>query len=143
MKKISFIFIALIILFTGCSNNDCPKIDEYVWSMTTVQSMEENGQAVAFASGQSSTLEDAVEIDMVCKAENGKLILTDKTNDHIYTGTYKLINEQLNLASYEVTIGNTKGIAVTAMTIYNNEDQDITLIINLNDYTLNFFSAAE
>jgi len=145
MRKLSILLC--LFLLAGCSgkqdNGGVPKIEEHVWQMTTIQSTDENGQAVAFGPEGSSTLENAVEMQMECSAESGSLILTDQTNGVTYSGTYQLDESDRQTSRYEVVIEDTKGWAVSAMTTYHDESQRSTLIISLDDYTLNFFPAAE
>lgn len=143
MKKISVIILMLLVFSAGCSNSGISKIDGYTWLMTTVQSMKAEGQAIAYGHGGTSTLETGVEISLECKAEDGNLILTDKTNNQTYTGTYQLVEINLQSVNYEVIIGGTKGTAVVAMTTYHDGSQDPTLIISLNDYALNFFTSQD
>lgn len=86
MKKTGLLLALLLVLLTGCAGK-APKIDEYSWIMTSVQSMEAGGQAVAYGERGSSTLEGAKQIELLCEAKDGKLTLTDRTNDRTYTGT--------------------------------------------------------
>ena len=88
MKRAGLLLALLLVLLTGCSSKT-PKIDEYTWVMTSVQSMEAGGQAVAYGEKGSSTLEGAKQIELVCEAEGGNLTLTERTNDRTYTGTYQ------------------------------------------------------
>lgn len=140
MKKLSIIFIAFILLLAGCSQADVPKVDEYTWEMTSVQSKEQDGQAVAYGERGSSTLSDAVPMKLVCTAKDGVLTLTDTTNSKTYTGTYKSKGTDPRSAHYEVTLEGKEGLAVVAMTTYHDGSQDPTFIINLDDYVINFFA---
>lgn len=140
MKKYCILFVLIAILLTGCANSDVPKIEDHAWIMSTVQSTAEDGQAIAYGPDGQSTLNSAVYIDMECKAEDGILTLTDKTNNNTYTGSYELINQDPEAVNYKVTIDGKEGIAVVAMTTYHDGTQMPTFIINLEDYVLNFFS---
>lgn len=139
MKRAGLLLALLLVLLTGCSSKT-PKIDEYTWVMTSVQSMEAGGQAVAYGEGGSSTLEGAKQIELVCEAQDGNLTLTDRTNDRTYTGTYQQSQRDSKSTIYEVSVDGTSGIAVAAMTTYQDGTQDPTLIFNLGDYTVNFFA---
>lgn len=143
-RLIPFLFL-LALLMTGCStdadsNSNTPAIDQYSWQMTSVQSMEADGQAIAYGPGGTSTLDTAVEIVLTCSAENGECLLTDETNEATYSGAYELTNTSQESLIYEVTIGETEGMAVVAMTTYHDDSQMPTLIISLGDYSLNFFA---
>lgn len=139
MKRAGLLLALLLVLLTGCSSKT-PKIDEYTWVMTSVQSMEAGGQAVAYGEKGSSTLEGAKQIELVCEAQDGNLTLTDRTNDRTYTGTYQESQRDSKSTIYEVSVDGTSGIAVAAMTTYQDGTQDPTLIFNLGDYTVNFFA---
>lgn len=139
MKRAGLLLALLLVLLTGCSSK-APKIDEYTWVMTSVQSMEAGGQAVAYGEKGSSTLEGAKQIELVCEAEVGNLTLTERTNDRTYTGTYQQSQRDSKSTIYEVSVDGTSGVAVAAMTTYQDGTQDSTLIFNLGDYTVNFFA---
>lgn len=139
MKRAGLLLALLLVLLTGCSSKT-PKIDEYTWVMTSVQSMEAGGQAVAYGEGGSSTLEGAKQIELVCEAEGGNLTLTERTNDRTYIGTYQQSQRDSKSTIYEVSVDGTSGVAVAAMTTYQDGTQDSTLIFNLGDYTVNFFA---
>lgn len=139
MKRAGLLLALLLVLLTGCSSK-APKIDEYTWVMTSVQSMEAGGQAVAYGEKGSSTLEGAKQIELVCEAQGGNLTLTDRTNDRTYTGTYQQSQRDSKSTIYEVSVDGTSGVAVAAMTTYQDGTQDSTLIFNLGDYTVNFFA---
>ena len=140
MKKHCILFALIAVFLTGCSSSDVPVLEDHTWVMTTVQSTADNGQAIAYGSDGQSTLDSAVYIDMECKAENGSLTLTDNTNNKTYTGSYELTDQAPDAMNYKVTIDGKEGIAVIAITTYQDETQTPTFIINLGDYTLNFFS---
>lgn len=139
MKRAGLLLALLLVLLTGCSSK-APKIDEYTWVMTSVQSMEAGGQAVAYGEKGSSTLEGAKQIELVCEAQGGNLTLTNRTNDRTYTGTYQQSQRDSKSTIYEVDVDGTSGVAVAAMTTYQDGTQDPTLIFNLGDYTVNFFA---
>ena len=88
MKKAGLWMALLLVLLAGCSSKT-PKIDAYSWVMTSVQSMDAGGQAVAYGERGSSTLEGAKQVELICEAKDGTLTLTDQTNDRTYAGTYR------------------------------------------------------
>ena len=141
MKRLSVLLCLLLLLLTGCGNKDgtVPKIEDYSWQMSTAQSIEAEGQAVAYGPGNDSTLETAVEILLTCTAADGTITLTDEANGQTYSGTYKLTETDQQTSTYEVTVGETEGMAVVSMTTYHDDSQTPTFIISLGDYALNFF----
>lgn len=148
MKRCFSLICLLLLFLTGCSAKDgsnasIPSIDQYSWQMTSVQSVEADGQAIAYAPGEASTLDTAFEIILACSAKDGNLLLTDETNGTTYSGTYKISDTSQESVIYEVVVGKTEGMAVVAMTTYHDESQTPTLIIRLDDYALNFFADTE
>lgn len=139
MKKAGLLLVFLLVLLTGCAGK-VPTIDEYSWVMTSVQSMEAGGQAVAYGERGSSTLETAKQIELLCEAEGGNLTLTDRTNHRTYTGTYQRSKDSPQGVIYEVTMEGQEGYAAVGMTTYQDGRQEPTLIFNLGDYAVNFFA---
>ena len=145
MKQVKkyFVILPLLLLLTACGKSDIPEIDEYIWQMTSIQSSEANGGVIAYDEEWSAdAVEDgAVELDMDCSAKNGILTLTDHTNEVTYTGSYVVSRKNPDGAIYNVTLNGQEGVAVTGMTTYSNETKEATFIINLGEYTINFFTA--
>lgn len=139
MKKAGLLLVLLLIL-TGCGSSKVPQIEDYTWVMTSVQSVEAGGQAVAYGERGSSTLETAKQIVLLCRAKEGSLTLIDQTNRKTYTGTYQRSKDSPQGTIYEVTIEGQEGYAAAAMTTYQDGSQDPTLIFNLGDYAVNFFA---
>lgn len=137
MKRI-FPLLFFLLLMTGCSPDTVPQIEDHIWQMTSVQSMEANGQAIAYGEGDTSTLDTAKQIALICTAEDGILTLSDETNHKTYTVTYNLKGMDPRSANYEVTVDGAEGLAVVAMTAYHDGSQEPTFIINLYDYAVNF-----
>ncbi len=148
MKKLTILICFLALALVGCGNgeskdNDAHNIEDYSWQMTTIQSTETDGQAVAHAPGVSGTPDTSVEVILKCTAADGELTLTDETNGNTYTGTYKITDTNQKTRIYDVTVDDSEGMAVVSMTVYHDGSQMPTFIINLGEYTLNFFPVAE
>ena len=118
MKRAAILLCLL--LLTGCGSDAVPAIEEEAWQMTTVQSTADNGAIIATAS-------------------DGVLTLTDGTNDRQYAGSYRLEQSDAGSAVYTVTVGQTEGMAVTALTRYADGSSRPTLILTLDGYALHFF----
>lgn len=142
MKKILEFTLSVVMIITlaGCSKKEVPEIEENLWVMTTVQSNEKEGQVIAYGPDGSSQSDNAVKIDLECKAEDGELTLIDKTNDKTYTGIYVEESTSSESTIYEITVGETEGMAVASMTTYDDNSQRATLILSLEDFALNFCS---
>ena len=81
----------------------------------------------------------AERLTLVCTASDGVLTLTDGTNDRQYAGSYRLEQSDAGSAVYTVTVGQTEGMAVTALTRYADGSSRPTLILTLDGYALHFF----
>ncbi len=139
MKKSILLLSLLLLILSGCSSN-IPKVEDYDWIMASVQSISADGQVIAYGEPENSTLDSIKQIELACEAENGNLTLTDQTNGKIYTGTYQLSKMSKQSSIYEVVVNGKEGMAVVAMTTYQNGSQKPTFIISLCDYAINFFA---
>ena len=114
MKRAAILLCLL--LLTGCGSDAVPAIEEEAWQMTTVQSTADNGAIIACAPGEPGAPDTAERLTLVCTASDGVLTLTDGTNDRQYAGSYRLEQSDAGSAVYTVTVGQTEGMAVTALT---------------------------
>lgn len=140
MKK-CFLILPLLLLLASCGESSIPEIDTYTWEMTSVQSGEDNGRVIAYGERWSDTavLDDAAELDMNCTAKDGLLTLIDLSNQNTYNGTYTFRSSNSDGSIYDVELDGKEGIAVIGVTTYSDDTSDPTLIINLGDFTINFF----
>ena len=148
MKKLSIFLCLLVLSLTGCggsksNTSNALNIEDYSWHMTMIQSTEADGQAIAHAPGAVGVPDTSVEVILKCTAADGELTLTDETNGNTYTGTYKLTDTNQETRIYEVTVGDSEGMAVVSMTTYHDDSQIPAFIISLGDYALNFFPLTE
>ena len=104
------------------------------------KSIDNNGDILVYGVGEDDLPDDATVLALTCLAQDGILTITDQTNNESYTGTYKL--DESNAASniYSIVLDNHEGMAVVSLTTYQNGAETDTLIIRLQDYTLNFFA---
>ena len=124
MKKLCLLLaVCLLFCLTGCTRFNV-KIEDHTWQMLTVQKNELDSQILACSPAYAlvaAYVEGATVVDMVCTAQDGKLIITDKTNQKTYEGTYEITSENKNpLATdketlYNVTIDGQTGL----LTAYN------------------------
>ena len=141
MKRISVIIILALMLLVGCGkkSDSILKIEEYKWTMFSVQS-KEDGMAIAYGERGSSTLDTAKQLELTCIAENGSLSIADKTNNKSYSGIYTHKETFTESVIYEVEIDGMEGMAVVSMTSYQNGEEEPTFIISLEEYSINFYS---
>ena len=122
MKRAAILLCLL--LLTGCGSDAVPAIEEEAWQMTTVQSTADNGAIIACAPGEPGAPDTAERLTLVCTASDG--VLTLEQSD-------------AGSAVYTVTVGQTEGMAVTALTRYADGSSRPTLILTLDGYALHFF----
>ncbi len=82
---------------------------------------------------QSGLFQNSKPIELICQAEDGKLVLIDKTNNKTYEGTYKSTDGFSlfkQFKTYTVTIDGVEGTA--------NISSNKTLFVSVGGYSLNF-----
>ena len=123
MKRISVIIVFVLMFLAGCGKKSdaIPKIEEYKWTMFSIQ-RKEDGQALAYGERGNSTLDEAKQMELTCTADNGSLSVVDKTNNKSYSGTYRHKETSTESVIYEVEIDGMEGMAVVSMTSYQNGD---------------------
>ena len=142
MKKIILILLILsIVIFTlsACGIGK-PKIDNYEWKMRTIMHAVD-GQAVYDAAAEESEAHpEAKIIEMTLVAKDGKITITDVTNNKIYEGTYTVSGINPEGTDYHITIDGKSGYAGVAMTTYADGTEEPTLPISLDGYSMYFYA---
>ena len=133
------IFTILLLIFSGCARAPEVPIENKVWQLTTVQDSE-NGKVIACSKEFKEIYEDALLIEYNCRAEDDKLCIADEENDEKWQGSYSLMQAGKG-STYKVIVDDKEGHAVTGVTDKYNSDSENTLIISIDNYTLNFTSA--
>ncbi len=147
MKRVIAFVLSVASCFglSACNSAKKREISDYSWNMTTIQSIEKNGDYIAYAPSDGGLDEgnysNAVALNMTCSAKNGTFFIIDKTNGKTYDGTYKLTASTYESAIYEILIEEKSGNAVLSATNYRNGAKILTLIISIGDYVLNFAAA--
>ena len=145
MKKtalILFCILAITMILSACAANTF-SIEDYEWQMRTVMSgnieTAQNENALIVAVGEPDELyPEAKIVDLTLSAKDGKITITDKTNNKTYTGTYKVQQKTPKGADYEITINGQNGYATVAPTEYYDGSEVPTLPISLGEYSLYF-----
>ena len=136
----TIILIAILtITFSACGMGKV-KIEDYEWKMRTIMHGEDN-QVVVDAVGEYDTAHpEAKIVEMPLVAKDGKITITDHTNNKTYEGTYTV--EQITPAGtdYKVTIARKEGYATVAMPTYADGTQEPTLPINLGTHSIYFYA---
>lgn len=117
-----------------------PAIEMHTWELFLAQQAEPPHFRVAhhynytFADYEDDPLlEFSKPIELTCVAKNGKLTITDKTNNKVYNGTYKVKSwNKFNRQRYDIVIEGKEGTA-------NISSRSIsTLFMSVDGYYLNF-----
>lgn len=146
MKKIiAFILSAFTCMcLVACGNKQKYAIDDCVWVMASVQSVEQNGDFVAYAPSNDTfnkeAYPNAVPIDMACTAKDGAFSILDQTNHKTYNGTYKVTKNSSQTTIYEIVIEDESGTAVVSVTNNRNGTVIPAMILSVGNYVLNFQS---
>ena len=142
MKKIiSILLLAVTLIFalSACGMRK-PKIEDYEWKMQTIAHVE--GEQVVYdaAAEESTTHPEAKIIEMTLVAKDGKITITDVTNNKTYEGTYTVSGRNPKGTDYHITIDGKSGYAGVAMTAYADGSEEPTLPINLESYSMYFYA---
>ncbi len=145
MKKTVLILLGILIitmLLSSCASETI-SIEDYEWKMRTVMSgnieTAQNEDALIVAVGEPDELyPEAKIVDLTLIAKEGKITITDKTNNKTYTGTYKVQQKTPKGTDYEITINGQNGYATVAPTEYYDGSEVPTLPISLGEYSLYF-----
>lgn len=140
MKKIGVACGILVLLLAGCGQDAPVRVEDHTWQLTTLQSRAEDGQIIARGpgAGQSDTAE---ELDLTCTALDGVLTLIDATHDRTGTGSYQQVEATPQTVTYQVSVEEREGMAAASVTVQADGQEIPTLILQLDDYTLNFCPA--
>ena len=120
-----------------------PNIESHTWVLSFVQQADAphfvvaHNKAYDVSNDESSLFEFSKPIELICKAKDGKLLLTDKTNGKTYEGTYKSNSSRgfgsiRKFKSYTVVLDGMEGTA----NISSNFNR--TLFVSIGGYYLNF-----
>lgn len=149
MKKLAAFIgaLAMAVGLIGCTHVVYPErgsltIESHEWVMHMVQSMEKNGQIVAYGADYAGTVpQDAVTVALSCQAANGQLTLQDATKGQTYQGSYELMESSAVSTVYKITIEEKRGTAVVSATTYADGSQTTTLIMSFENTAIHFFEA--
>ena len=136
----TIILIAVLTITLSACGMGKVKIEDYEWRLRTVMHGEDN-QVVVDAVGEYDTAHpEAKIVEMTLVAKDGKITITDHTNNKIYEGTYTVEQKTPAGTDYKVTIDGKKGYATVAMTTYVDGTEEPTLPINLGTHSIYFYA---
>ncbi len=142
MKRILSIIIliaTLTIALSACGLGKV-KIEDYEWKMRTIMHGEDNQVVVDAVGEYDAAHPEAKIIDMILTAKDGKITITDNTNNKTYEGTYTVEQKTPAGTDYKVTIDGKEGYATVAMTTYADGTEEPTLPINLGTHSIYFYA---
>ena len=140
-KTISILMlIASLMLTLSACGFEKTKIEDYEWKMRTIMHVEGDQVVYDAVAEKSSTQPEAKTIEMRLYAIDGKIRITDITNDNIYEGSYTVLGRNPEGTEYCITIENKTGHAVVAMTTYADGTEEPTLPISLDGYSMYFYA---
>ena len=142
MKKIvSILLLAATLIFalSACGMGK-PKIEDYEWKMRTIMHAEDNQVIYDAVAEESTTHPEAKIIEMTLVAKDGKITITDVTNNKTYEGTYTVSGRNPKGTDYNITIDGKSGYAGVAMTTYADGSEEPTLPISLDGYSMYFYA---
>lgn len=103
--------------------------------------MKNDSDLVVPAVGEADEVyPDAKVVDLTLTAKDGKITITDATNNITHVGTYTVEGKNPKGTDYKVTIDGKEGYATVAMTTYDDGSEEPTLPINLGDYSIYFYA---
>ncbi len=142
MKKIVLALVLISALFftffaCGAEKNN---IEAYEWKMRYIMHGEEKQLIVDAVAEEDAAHPEAKIIEMTLVAKDGKITITDLTNETSYEGTYTVDGKTPDGTNYLVIIDGVSGYATVAMTTYADGTEEPTLPINLGEYSLYFYS---
>lgn len=116
-----------------------PTIEQHNWVLLSAQQADAPHHVMAHKEGLDISEDDgnifafSKGIELICTAKDGKLTLTDKTNNKTYEGTYKVsYGNRFASQAYDVVIGENKGSANMSSGVNG------TLFVSIGSYYLNF-----
>ena len=142
MKKIISLFLivtALVLTLSACGGEKT-NIESYTWTLRYAMHGEGEQLAVDAVDKADPAHPDAKIVSVTLTASNGKITVTDETNQKVYLGSYTVEGKSPKSTDYLVTLDGKSGYATVAMTTYADGTKEPTLPINLDGYALYFYA---
>ena len=143
MKRIVALLLLCLMAVAGLTS--CTRgiaIEEYEWSLRYALHHSDNDYAaVAVSSDMAYSHPEAQVIDARLVASDGKITIVDFTNEKTYMGTYRKVGTNPDgSVEYKITLGDTEGRGVTAMTTYYGGREEPTLPMAIGEYSMYFYA---
>ena len=140
-RTISIIILiaTLTIVLSACGLGKV-KIEDYEWKMRTIMHGEDNQVVVDVVGEYDTAHPEAKIVEMTLVAKDGKITITDHTNNKTYEGTYTVEQKTPAGTDYKITIDGKEGYATVTMTTYADGTEEPTLPINLGTHSIYFYA---
>ncbi len=145
MKKIVSVFLVVttLVLTLSACGAEKTNMESYTWTLRYAMHGEGEQLVVDAVDKADPTHPDAKIVTVTLTASNGKITVTDETNQKVYLGSYTMEGKTPKSTDYKVTIDGKSGYATVAMTTYADGSEEPTLPINLDGYALYFYAEEE
>lgn len=127
MKKVLSLIFALVFIITMFSacNNDEFKIEDFEWKLTSVTKLDEKELNISAE-------------NVILTANDGELLLWDKTNNETFNGAYEELLVTDNSDDYKIFLDGKEGYINVTKTIYEDKNEEPLLIMTIDGYDLYF-----
>ena len=128
--------VVLVAVFAVISIQSVLKIEDFTWTMSTVQ--DANGNVIACGASSAAQYPDVEETSLSCEARKGVLTLVCGTEET--AGTYHQTQQNQDGRLYEMEVKELGwGYGVCAYTVFDTGERLPTLVITFpKDKTLTF-----
>lgn len=127
MKKVLSLIFALVFIitvFSACNNNEF-KIEDFEWKLTSVTKLDEKELNISAE-------------NVILTANDGELLLWDKTNNETFNGAYEELLVTDNSDDYKIFLDGKEGYINVTKTIYEDKSEEPLLIMTIDGYDLYF-----
>lgn len=126
MKKVLVVLFAffIITIFSACGTDEV-KIEDCEWKLTSAIKLDEK------------ELDISAE-NVILTANNGELLLWDKTDGETYNGAYEELFVTDNADDYSIFLDGKEGYINVSKTIYEDKSEEPLLIMTIDGYDLYF-----
>lgn len=127
MKKVLSLIFALIFIitvFSACNNNEF-NIEDFEWKLTSVTKLDEKELNISAE-------------NVILTANDGELLLWDKTNNETFNGAYEELLVTDNSDDYKIFLDGKEGYINVTKTIYEEKSEEPLLIMTIDGYDLYF-----
>lgn len=129
----------MLLSFSGCSSKKT-KIEDHNWNFSMVQNRED-GQVIYCATDNKELYDGAEVLDIWCSIDDGIILISNNDTQETWSLTYSLTNKEQNTYIYDVLYSGDEeitGIATVGITTKQNENDEYTLIVTIDEYVLYF-----